>query len=74
MKIEDLLDESEFEDKWPWTLDKKVETPPPLRAQVNPVATPLTEEVKIEAIQDENKKRHDELMKRYDGEQTVMQE
>jgi hypothetical protein len=50
MKIEDLLDESEFEDKWPWTLDKKIETPPPVRAQVNPVATPPPEEVKIEAI------------------------
>jgi hypothetical protein len=46
LKIEDV-DDAEFEDKWPWSEDKKVEEPPPKEFKL-PQADPKPEENKQE--------------------------
>ena len=46
MVVEDDVDEDEFEDKWPYSLDKKVEEPEPVHHLPTPVTAP--EEKKVD--------------------------
>jgi hypothetical protein len=63
MVVEDDIDEDEFEDKWPYTLDKKVEEPEkPMTPSLPQPQVPAVDE-KVEA--DAAKQRHDALLKKH---------
>jgi len=66
LEVEDT-DDSEFQDKWPWTEDRKVE-PEPEQTFAPPVSAQAEEDKPQSnqvAQENEQKKRHDELMKKY---------
>lgn len=74
MVVEDDVDEDEFEDKWPYSLDKKVEEPEPVHHLPTPVTAPEEKKVDPASQQEqEAKKRHDEAMHKYHEEQKIIQ-
>lgn len=77
MEVEDL-DEADFEDKWPFTLDKKVEEPvkAPQPPQPEPTAAELQQQQQKAEKEAENeaKRKHDALMAKHHAEQRLVQE
>jgi len=76
MEIEDDINEEEFEDKWPYTLDKKVEEPEPTFKPPQPEITPQQAEEQKQAAEreqeNEAKRKHDALMDKYHSEQRTL--
>ena len=73
MVVEDDIDEDEFEDKWPYSLDKKVEEPekPMTPSLPSTQSEPSDPNEKTES--DIAKQRHDILLKKYHAEQSMLQ-
>lgn len=73
MEVEDNVDEDEFEDKWPYSLDKKAAEPEPVHHLPTPMTQPEEQKVDYAAQQEnEAKKRHDAAMNKYHEEQKII--
>lgn len=72
MVVEDDIDEDEYEDKWPYSLDKKVEEPekPMTPSLPSTQSQPSPSDEKSES--DIAKQRHDILLKKYHAEQEML--
>lgn len=72
MVVEDDIDEDEFEDKWPYTLDKKVEEPEKPMTPSLPTTQSQASDVDEKTESDIAKKRHDILLKKHLAEQDMV--
>lgn len=74
MVVEDDVDEDDYEDYWPYSLDKKVPEPEPVN-HVPAAAASAEQSVDPTAQQESDaKKKHDEQMQKYHAEQAIIQE
>lgn len=69
MVVEDDVDEDDFEDYWPYSLDKKAPEPEPVKHVPAPASTSPEQSVDPSAQQESDaKKKHDEQMQKYHAE------
>ena len=72
MVVEDDINEDEFEDKWPYSLDKKVEEPEKPMTPSLPITQTQVFPVDEKSESDISKQRHDSLLKKYHDEQEMI--
>jgi len=68
MVVEDDVDEDDFEDYWPYSLDKKVPEPEPVNHVPQALASPSAEVDPTAHQESDAKKKHDEQMQKYHAE------
>jgi len=68
MVVEYDVDEDDFEDYWPYSLDKKVPEPEPVNHVPQAPASPSAEVDPAAQQESDAKKKHDEQMQKYHAE------
>lgn len=68
MVVEDDVNENDFEDHWPYSLDKKVAEPEPVKHVPQAPTSPSTEADPPAQQENDAKKKHDEQMRKYHAE------